>query len=75
MLDARTEPEAQFAEEVEGPTECGDPACGGHVDENTGCCVLCEMEHTSPCRACEGYGFHVGGCPDGVDYMDFGGEA
>jgi hypothetical protein len=51
-------------EEREGPTECGDPMCDGHIDDTTGCCILCEVEHTAPCPDCGAYGFHAHGCPE-----------
>ena len=34
------------------PTECGDPECAGHIDDTTGCCILCGVEHTRPCPDC-----------------------
>jgi hypothetical protein len=51
-------------EENDGPPECGDPTCAGHIDETTGCCVLCGVEASTPCRACDGYGSHAGECPE-----------
>ncbi len=55
----------------EKPTECGDPTCAGHVDETTGECILCGVDHTSPCPECDCHGFHGRGCSEReADPMD-----
>ena len=33
------------------------------VDEQTGCCVDCGVDHSGRCVICDGRGFHRNDCP------------
>ena len=44
--------------------ECGDPLCGGHVDESTSACIVCGETLGSVCWDCGAYGPCARNCPN-----------
>ena|SRR6185369_5987309 len=61
--------EAERESVAEDLPRCDDPNCRGVLDAD-GLCILCGVDHSAPCQACEARGFHVRGCPESDESSD-----